>query len=407
MLPNSDRTSRLTQAEIAKLLPRPKEYVAWDDRVRGLGVRVSPRGLKTFIYYYRSQSGRQRKPAIARVGEINLATAREIATEWKGRIVKGEDISAQRAGSRAETRISDLCDRYISDYATVEKKASSVRSDKSLIRNFIKPKLGQLAVSELARKDVAAFRDWVAIKRKKKVQPGDKPRGRRVVVGGHGAANRALACLSKMMNCAIEWGYRDYNPVQHVRKFPEKRKDRFLDADEIGRLRRALSALRAKGAPPIEALDAIEVIMLTGARSGEIQNLRMKDLDLEHSVIRLSDSKTGKKVIAVSDSAKLILERRLTAGLPDNRVFPGRLCDSSIELRRPWHIVREHAGLGSDVTLHTLRHTFASWAVMGGLSLPQLGALLGHKSTQTTLRYADHLNEKLVEYSNKVEQSMP
>jgi site-specific recombinase XerD len=53
------------------------------------------------------------------------------------------------------------------------------------------------------------------------------------------------------------------------------------------------------------------------------------------------------------------------------------------------------------VTLHCLRHTFASWSVMGGLSLAQTGAMLGHRSAQTTKRYADHMQDAVRGYAEK------
>ena len=59
------------------------------------------------------------------------------------------------------------------------------------------------------------------------------------------------------------------------------------------------------------------------------------------------------------------------------------------------------AGL-SDVRLHDLRHTFASIAASRGLSLPMIGALLGHKQTQTTARYAHLLGQPLREAAEKV-----
>ena len=70
-------------------------------------------------------------------------------------------------------------------------------------------------------------------------------------------------------------------------------------------------------------------------------------------------------------------------------------------MRKPWSRLLKQAKIDKSANIHCLRHTFASWAVMGGLSLAQTGALLGHKSAQTTLRYADHLTEAIREYSQK------
>ena len=72
-----------------------------------------------------------------------------------------------------------------------------------------------------------------------------------------------------------------------------------------------------------------------------------------------------------------------------------------INLQKPWRRIRKHADLG-DVRLHDLRHTFASIAASNGLSLPIIGALLGHKQTQTTARYAHLIGQPLLEASEKI-----
>ena len=58
-----------------------------------------------------------------------------------------------------------------------------------------------------------------------------------------------------------------------------------------------------------------------------------------------------------------------------------------INPQKPWRRIRAAAGL-DDVRLHDLRHTYAAVAARGGLSLPMIGALLGHSEPQTTQRYA-------------------
>jgi integrase len=78
--------------------------------------------------------------------------------------------------------------------------------------------------------------------------------------------------------------------------------------------------------------------------------------------------------------------------MADNpRVIPGMRADSaSAAIESVWSSVRKAAGL-ADVRLHDLRHSFASVGAAGGLSLPIIGALLGHKHATTTARYA-HLS---------------
>jgi integrase len=106
--------------------------------------------------------------------------------------------------------------------------------------------------------------------------------------------------------------------------------------------------------------------------------------------LRLPDSKTGPKDIQLGQPAIELLQR--IERVEENpwvligKVEGGRLTD----LQPFWQRVRARAGL-NDVRIHDLRHTFASVAAEAGKSLPMIGKLLGHKSTQTTSRYA-HLS---------------
>ena len=78
--------------------------------------------------------------------------------------------------------------------------------------------------------------------------------------------------------------------------------------------------------------------------------------------------------------------------LPTARVFPGTAVKDRLE--RDWRVIRAAAGVG-DVRLHDLRHSYASFLVGEGQSLPVIGALLGHSQPQTTARYAHLADDPL------------
>jgi len=108
----------------------------------------------------------------------------------------------------------------------------------------------------------------------------------------------------------------------------------------------------------------------------------------------LPDSKTGAKVVFLNDPALEIL-RSLPRVLNNLHVIPGtRNGAAFVGIDKIWARVRVAAVL-SDVRLHDLRHSFASMAVGSGFSLPIIGALLGHKNTATTARYAHLASDPL------------
>ena len=122
-------------------------------------------------------------------------------------------------------------------------------------------------------------------------------------------------------------------------------------------------------------------------------------MDIEGQRLRIPDSKTGAKTIYVPSPALEVLANLRRRD--DNRyVIVGAKHGSHlVNLRKPWHRIRAKAGL-DDVRLHDLRHSFASMAVAGGLSLPVIGALLGHSQPATTARYAHLADDPLRQAAN-------
>jgi integrase len=203
-----------------------------------------------------------------------------------------------------------------------------------------------------------------------------------------GAANRTLALLSKMLNLAEKWELRPdgSNPCRHVDKYPERKMERFLSVDELGRLGAVLAEAERTATELPSVIAAVRLLMFTGARFGEILNLEWSHVDFERSCLRLPESKTGAKVIHLNAPALEVLNGIERDGSP--WVIAGRDPDKPlVNLRKPWHRIRAKAGL-EGVRLHDLRHSFASVGAAGGLSLPMIGALLGHTQAATTQRYA-------------------
>lgn len=389
----------ITKSLIDKAEPRENSYIVWDKSITGFGVRIHPSGSKSYLLYYRTHSGQQRKPTIGKHGDITAEEARRIAHRWMAGVALGEDISGMRDEARKAPTVKDLCERYMEEYAKVYKKPRSYHTDERLIENHVLPLLGNLKVWDVKKKDVECAKFAVMNGKTARELPA-KNRGRRIIVGGKGTANRVVALLSKMFNCAETWGLCDRNPAQGIKKYPEQRKDRFLNLDEVGRLLKALEQAEANASESPYAIATIRLLLFTGLRSGEVRNLNWGDVDLERKCFHLRDTKTGKRTVPLNDEAFEVIH-----SLPhlddDERVIQSSKKDSLLSIARPWYRIREAANIDKSANLHCLRHTFASWAVMGGLSLAQTGALLGHKSAQTTLRYADHLTEAVRDYSQQ------
>jgi integrase len=193
-----------------------------------------------------------------------------------------------------------------------------------------------------------------------------------------------------MMNLAERWGLRPdaSNPCRHVERYKERKRERFLSPAELARLGDALAEMERDGSETPSVVAAVRLLVFTGARRGEIVELRWEWVDFERACLRLPDSKTGAKAIPLSAPALQVLAR-LERRSP--WVLPTAAGDGPVSLSKPWERARRHAGLPG-VRLHDLRHTFASILASSGTSLIVIGRVLGHTVPATTARYA-HLSD--------------
>ena len=130
-----------------------------------------------------------------------------------------------------------------------------------------------------------------------------------------------------------------------------------------------------------------------------------EEVGLAAGALRLADTKTGARTIALSPEAVKVL-----AGLPrfagNPWVIPGTAAGARMsDISPSWQVVRARAGL-EDVRLHDLRHSFASRALALGESLPMIGKLLGHTRVETTARYAHLARDSVDAAAAKVAASI-
>lgn len=374
---------KITKRVADSACPKEKDYTIWDTDLTGFGLRIYPSRRKVFLYKYRVGGGRGgtiRKPVIGKFGEITVDQARGIAKDWAASVRQGQDPSNERAEKRRAATMETLFERYLNEHARPHKKASSVKSDITQIDRFLRPTFGKRKIEEITRAQVNELHQSL------KKTPYQ--------------ANRLLALISKMFNLAEIWELRPdgSNPCRHIKKFKEARRERFLSQIELARLGKALNdaqsgIIRTQRGSLISrnAVTAIQLLIFTGARKSEILKLMWSEVNIVAARLELSDSKTGRRFVHLPPPAlgiMLAIERS-----SDNPyvIVGGKVGTHLVNIKDPWYGIRHAAGL-HDVRLHDLRHSFASVGASNGMSLPIIGALLGHKEIATTARYA-HLSD--------------
>jgi integrase len=364
---------RLTNRTIAKLpVPARGNRISYDDEIGGFGCRVTAAGGRAFVLnYYRRADGRERRMTIGGFPEWSAAAAREEAKRLKREIDGGADPVGAYQESRAAPTMADLCTRFLADYVP-RKRPSTQRSYRHQIRVDILPAIGRAKVAAVTHADVDALHHRLSAR-----------------VPIH--ANRTLAVLSKMFSLAVRWGWRIDNPCRGVERNAEEKRHRYLTAAELKRLTKALDKL-----PDVSAANAVRLLLLTGARRGELLAAKWGDVDLETGVWvkpgATTKQATTHRVPLSEVACRLLAEMRAQADDDAEWIFPARGGGHRPHINEAWNELRKAAGI-PDAHLHDLRHTYASVLASAGLSLPIIGALLGHSTPVTTARYSHLLDD--------------
>ena len=374
---NTD-TARTQKARVrisdrfAKTAPAPERgnRVTYDDALRGFGLRVTAKGMRSFVLNYRVK-GRERRITIGPYPAWSVAAARKQAEEYRRRVNLGDDPLEEREASRDAATVKDLFARYAEEHLPT-KAARSAADDRSMWIKDILPALGPKKVADLTSTDCDKLHRAISV---------DRPT----------RANRVIEVLCKALNLAIRWGWLERNPASGVRRNPEIKRTRYLSHAEIERLEAALDAH-----PQRASADAIRFLLLTGCRKGEAFGATWDQFDLPGRVWTKPETMTKQRKlhrVPYSEAVAAILERR-RAEAGGTFIFSGRLGTPLVDVKKTWTSVCKTAGL-SDIRMHDLRHTYASLLVSSGVSLPVVGALLGHSQPQTTARYAHLYDDTL------------
>ncbi len=346
-----------------------KDTVFWDRKLMGFGVRVYPTGGKVYLAQARGPQGQQRV-RVGQHGVLNVEEARQGAALIIARILAGEAPAPEPTTAKgAGATVAEVARRYLDEYVAVRLKPATAKGIRSVIRRHIVPTFGRRRMRRVRHKDVLALHQRLC--------------------GTPSQANRTVRTLSRMYRFAQDWDLvpEGYNPCRGLMMFPKRKRERFLTDVEFDRLGAVLAEAETCGGASAVAVGAIRLLMLTGCRMTEILKLRWEYVALEAGELRLPETKTGARTIALpSEAVEILANLPQVAGNP--WVIAGRAPGTHLSsLYDAWYTLRGRAGL-TDVRIHDLRHSYASRALALGESLPMIGKLLGHRRIETTARYA-------------------
>jgi len=306
--------------------------------------------------------------------QIDGQQVKRFNAEWTEDQAKDELLKFQLDREKPKAKpitLGDAAERY--EVAKARKR--SIREDQRTLKRLLAHFGRETRLDKLTADVISQYRDQrLAAGSKTRKDKDGKPRRLSAA-----AINRELALLRHLLRLAHEeWGALAAVPKIRLQKEPQGRL-RWLTPEEA-------NALLAKCREQKKDLaDLVEFCLLTGLRQSEALGLTWQRVDRSRSVVLLEETKSGRRREVPIDEADAVLLRR--GAQASGLVFGS---SSWSAFRAYWEAAVEAAGL-VDFHFHDLRHTFASWAMQRGATLPELKELLGHSSLAMVQRYA-HLS---------------
>jgi integrase len=266
----------------------------------------------------------------------------------------------------------ELMEKHYLRWARENKKRHA--GDEHLYRNWLKPRFVDKELRQIAPLDLERL--------KKEMRDAGK---------AEATVRHALCLMRQAFNKAVIWRlWTGDNPCKGVTfPIPNNARQRFLSQDEVARL---LEALRLRS-PQVARIATMS--LYGGLRLGEVLALTWSNVDLKNGIIMVQDTKNSEsRPIFITDPIRQVI-KELKPGGPDELLFKSKTGNPLQWLSKSFAATVKELKLNdgiSDprekVTFHSLRHTYASWAVMAGVPLYIVGKAIGHRTLTMTAKYS-------------------
>jgi len=426
-MPRKADRVKLTDALVSDFVTDKKDDAIWDTEVDGFGFRCR-NGTKTFIFRYSvgGRSGRQYRMTLGATDTVKISAARKKAKELRAEIDLGGNPKADIL-SKIETdnqdrsipTLNQLSLRFLNEHALHQKSRfeQDVYRLRRLgfitveqVREFGKAASDNKSLDDQKREYGKRLSDYksqkppiypgLAKKRIDKITEDDISHLHSLGSATKTEANRRRETIRKMFNIAEGWYPHaiSKNPAvgPSITRYDENERERYLTKSEIANLIQSFYSVEDEDRKRYgTSINAIRMILFTGARPGEVFKMKWDQLDLEEGIWSKPASTTKQKRrhhIPLTQDAVTLLKHIHSQGVKGDYVFPSRTTPTRPlgEVKKTWAKVIDTAGIENETgtRLYDLRHTFATHLVASGQSLFSVGKLLGHSTTKVTERYA-------------------
>jgi integrase len=321
---------------------------------------------------------------------LSFDQAQDAARSWANRKVQ-EDTGEIASG---RFTVAQVMDEYLAHLTKAKRKPQD--RTRAIVKAHILSTLGNVDLAKLTHGKVKAWRDALAETAPRlRTKPGKEQQYRSIDPNDpvqarkrQATANRILTVLKAALNYAKSESRRIATDAAWVDVKPFAKVDvpkvRFLTNEEV-------TALVENCEPDFQSL--VKGALLTGCRYGELTAMTVVDFNSKDGQVYVAQSKNGESRYVDLNDAGIEFFGELAKGRKPKDILFMRSVEKpwkTSEQFRPMNAACEAAKIDG-VTFHILRHTYASHALMAGMTIEVLAQQLGHKDTRITMRHYAHL----------------
>jgi integrase len=360
----------------------PSRQVLWDRKVSGFGVRVSPNDKYAYILKYRT-AGRTRLMTLGRVDDFtNVGQARDKASEDLRRLRRDKvDPLDERQREQTAGTLKEMLGMWL-DHIARKRSPRTLADYRGYVNSYLVPEIGTRRPADLTRGDCrrlhAKFTDRNGLVQANRVMQG---------------LRASYGWVLKSDSDTLPQNFT--NPVVLEFNREKVRREHVKPAE----LRSVTLAM--DGEPDPFARAFFWLLLLTGARSGEVLGLRWTDVDLEAGELQLDKTKNGTNFTMKLSAAAMEVFRAVPKISNSDYVFPPQRSDGGLHMvppRKQWRAVLARAGITRRITLHDLRRSVGVLLSTRGYTAEQIARQLNHKSNVTAKIYvviADEIQQEM------------
>ena len=357
---------KLTQRFVESVKAGPQRTEYRDGHTRGLVLRLTPNGIKSWAVLYRRKSdSRKRRCTIGTYPEFSLAAARAQAEEIIARVSRGEDPAAQVQARNHSLTFEQLAETWVIRHGRPNKSPRSLYDDLLMFKREIYPVIGGMKADEVPKRTVIGILDSVAER------------------GARTRSNRVFALVRSVYRWGLAEDLIQFDPTQGIRpRTVERPRDRVLLDEEVRILWRDLD-----DAPMGEEVATIiRLALVTGQRVGEVAGMAKADLNLSGSKpiwTKPSKRKNSEMTrVPLSRLAVKLLRNAIKQYGDSPYVFPSPTRTDAITAHAATRAIgRARPGLGIDhFRVHDLRRTAATGMASLGINPHTISHVLDHIS---------------------------